>query len=341
MKKVALLTLILALAALGCAPRKESSARLETGTPAYQLAKDLNGVLPIFDPEKNSVLISTSKFDVTVADIVEIFLKSMGSQASQIRSLDAPRLEGVVAQAASQLAERKLLLAAAKESRITATAEDIQSGLNAQYDQVGGETQFQEMLKTNGIGFDYVKKTVAEDLVIRKYIERTLTANIRVTAAEIQKAYDADKSASVRHILLLTQGKSESEKTAIREKMKGILARAKNGEDFAGLAKQFSEDPGSKDGGGLYQDVTRGRMVKPFEDAAFGVPVGEISDIVETSYGYHILRVEERKKESEPLEQAKAELESQIKERKLPAAFESHLAELKTKAKYAALKIKP
>ena len=79
--------------------------------------------------------------------------------------------------------------------------------------------------------------------------------------------------------------------------MEGILKRAKSGEDFSELVKQYTEDRGSKDKGGLYENFSRGKMVKPFENAAFSVPVGQISDIVETNYGYHILKIIDRKKD--------------------------------------------
>jgi len=65
---------------------------------------------------------------------------------------------------------------------------------------------------------------------------------------------------------------------------------------------EFTEDPGSKSSGGLYADFEKGKMVPEFEEAAFSVPIGEISDIVETQYGYHILKVIDRKKEDRPRE---------------------------------------
>jgi parvulin-like peptidyl-prolyl isomerase len=122
--------------------------------------------------------------------------------------------------------------------------------------------------------------------------------------------------------------------------MEDILARAKKGEDFAALAKQYTEDPGSKENGGLYEDFGRGKMVKPFEHAAFSVPVGQISDIVETTYGYHIIKVENRKKETQPLDQVKAQIEAQIKQQKQNAAFETLLTGLKKKADFRAVPIK-
>jgi parvulin-like peptidyl-prolyl isomerase len=160
------------------------------------------------------------------------------------------------------------------------TPEEIKKALEAQYARAGSEAQYAEMLKTKGVSLDHVKKSITDDLTIGKYLDAAMADSVKVAEAEIQKAYVEDRTATVRHILLLTQGKTAAEKADIRKRMEDILARAKKGEDFAALAKQYSEDPGSKDKGGLYEDFGRGKMVKPFEDAAFSVAVGQVSGIV-------------------------------------------------------------
>ena len=83
----------------------------------------------------------------------------------------------------------------------------------------------------------------------------------------------------------------------VREKAEAVLSRARAGEDFAALAKEFSEEEASKDKGGDLGWVVRGSMVKPFEDAAFALQDGEVSDIVETAYGLHIIKVTGRRME--------------------------------------------
>ncbi|MDW7681599.1 MAG: peptidylprolyl isomerase, partial [bacterium] len=132
-----------------------------------------------------------------------------------------------------------------------------------------------------------------------------------------------------RHILMNTQGKSEQEKMEIYQKMEKILAEAKSGKDFAMLANNYSEDPGSNTRGGLYENFEQGAMVEPFDRAAFSLPVGEISDIVETQYGYHILKVLDRKKDTRPYDQVRSELLEEVKNQKRKEVVPNFIEELK------------
>lgn len=101
-------------------------------------------------------------------------------------------------------------------------------------------------------------------------------------------------SASVRHILFSTQGKPQAEVFQIRAKADSIMGAIKAGSNFGDLAAQFSEDPGSKDKGGVYEFFPRGRMVPPFENFAFEQSIGSIG-VVTTSYGFHIVEVLKQK----------------------------------------------
>lgn len=340
LKKIFIVCILIAAVVAGCSSRKES-AKLVQGTPAYQLAKDLAAKLPSLDPDKNEVMISTKKFTITTGDIIQTFQDRMGTRAAQFKELNAQDLKNAMEQNALRMGEKKLLLAASAKTKISVTPDELTKALNDQYSQAGGEQQFLEILKTNGVAVESFKQAIQDDLLIQKYLEANLFKTIAATDAEIQKAYTEDKTASVRHILLLTQGKPDAEKAGIHKKMEDLLAKVKSGEDFAALAKQYSEDPGSKDDGGLIpEEFGRGRMVKPFEDAAFSVPVGQISGIVEAAYGFHILKVEGRNKETLPLDQVKTQLEEQIKKQKKIVIYESHLAKLKEKAKFSTVGFK-
>jgi len=96
-----------------------------------------------------------------------------------------------------------------------------------------------------------------------------------------------------RHILFSTEGLDETEAEKVRIKAEGVLARILNGEDFATLAGEFSEDPGSKNNGGLYENIERGSFVTEYEAAAFSLNPGEVYPaLVASGYGYHIIKLE-------------------------------------------------
>ena len=330
MKKLMVLSSVLAVLAAGCT-RKAENVTLKEGTPAYQLAKDLAAKVPSLDPAANNVLVRAKNFEITTTEIIQTIQDNAGSRTAQLKDMDAGQLKSIVERSAVQLGEKKLLLGEALKAKAVAPPGDLDKALKAEYDRAGGEQGFLDALKTNGISIDHVKKSLEEQLLINSFLEAALSKEAQVKPEDVEKAYGEDKTASVRHILLLTQGKNEQEKTEARKKIEDILAKAKAGEDFAALAKQFSEDPGSKDNGGFYQDFARGAMVKPFEDAAFSVPVGQISGIVETAYGYHILQVVDRKKETRPLTEVRAEIEARIKQGRQVDAFSTYITKLKEK----------
>jgi len=331
MKQLIILSLMFTFFVFGCS-KGGDEAGFKKGTPAYKLAQELTSILPLLDPEKNTVLISTNTFEITVGEVLESIQSFMGKRSDQLKSFDAVGLKQIIDENAMQLAERKLLLYEAEKAKIAISPEELDKTMNFQYDRSGGKESFLKILAENGIDIEHVKESIKKDLLIQNYVEGALAGELTVSEEDIQKAYKEEKTASVRHILLLTQEKSESEKKEILKKMEDILARARKGEDFTELAKKHSEDPGVKENEGLYKDFSRGAMVKPFEDAAFSVPVGKISDVVETQYGYHILKVIDRKKEERPLDEARIEIEGKIKQTMKTEAYVTFLDKLKEKA---------
>jgi peptidyl-prolyl cis-trans isomerase D len=106
--------------------------------------------------------------------------------------------------------------------------------------------------------------------------------------------YQVPNRVHVQHILLTTVGKTDAEVEEIRKKAEDILKQVKKGGNFADLAKKYSEDPGSKDKGGDLGFITQGQTVPEFEKTAFGLEKGQVSDLVKTQYGFHIIKVLEK-----------------------------------------------
>jgi len=321
----------------GCAPKAEKVA-LKEGTPAFALARELATKIPALGPDKTTVLAEAKGIAVTAAEVLLTMRNNMGNLTEKLKEADAGRLKEIFDQGAKQIVERKLLLKAANAAKTVVPPSELDQAIQSEYGRAGGEEAFLKALKDADVSVDYVKTSVGETLLINKFLQAIAEKGPKVSEDELRKAYaeeaKGDKTASVRHILILTQGKTEAEKAESLKKIEGILARAKAGEDFAELAKQYSEDPGSKDNGGLYENFSRGQMVKPFEDAAFSVPVGEISGVVETNFGYHILKIIDRKKETRSFEEIRPELEARLAEAKQGTAVQDYIKGLKDKAKF-------
>jgi foldase protein PrsA len=161
------------------------------------------------------------------------------------------------------------------------------------------EKKFEQLLKQ--------QKLTRQDIVSTMTLINGSIVYVRkqVTEDDIKKRYAAEKDqftlASVRHILVKFEGRKEEEALKIANE---LIGRLKKGEDFAKLASEKSEDPGSKDNGGLYADADVSQWVPEFRDAALTLPLNEISQPVKTEYGYHIMRVEKREINHEKAKQA-------------------------------------
>ena len=143
---------------------------------------------------------------------------------------------------------------------------------------------------------------------------------------ENQQQFSTPEQVRASHILFKTEGKDEA---AVRKQAESVLARAKAGDDFAKLANAHTEEEIGKTRGGDLDFFGRGQMAKEFEDAAFALKPGEISDIVKTSFGLHIIKTtDHRPATTRPLEEARGQIEDQLKTEKANAEAERLAAEL-------------
>jgi peptidyl-prolyl cis-trans isomerase D len=159
----------------------------------------------------------------------------------------------------------------------------------------------------------------------------------QVTDAEIQqyytqhqKDYQVDDQVKVRHILIKVDGNDPKADAAAKAKAQGILDQLHKGGDFADLAKKNSDDPGSKDQGGELGFLKRGATVPEFDQAAFSLQPGQLSGLVRSKYGYHIIQVEEKQTaHTRPLDEVKASILATLtrqKEGQQEQAFAQQLA---------------
>lgn len=147
-------------------------------------------------------------------------------------------------------------------------------------------------------------------------------SRVQVTPQDEESFYNSHKNdrfttpaqVHARHILFSVEpGAPEADKAKVKETATGVLTRARGGEDFATLAKTYSQDPGTAPKGGDLGFFPRGRMVKEFEEAAFNLSAGSISDVIESQFGYHIIKAEAVERERvRTLEETRAEIRQEL-----------------------------
>lgn len=214
----------------------------------------------------------------------------------------------------------------AKKANVTVTDADIDAEIEDLKEQFGGEEALNSALAQSSMTLDDLKKQMPLQVEIRKILEPKVT----VTDEEISTYYEENKATlnqeeevQASHILVAT-----------KEEADAIVKQLAEGGDFAALATEKSTDTGSKDKGGDLGFFKKGDMVPEFSDAAFAMKVGETSGAVKSDYGYHIIKVTDRKEAKEyTLEEKKAEIEKTLKSQKVSEMSTTWLQDLTTNAK--------
>jgi peptidyl-prolyl cis-trans isomerase C len=243
-------------------------------------------------------------------------------------------------QALESMIVEQLLAEQVKKEGINITDKDVNDKLNEIIAaQPGGMTMesFKAMLAAQGQSFDVVKEQIKKTLGYEK-----LLGIVEVNDAEAKAFYDENKEdfnkpeqVKASHILVkVAPTATPEEKTAAKAKIDGLLKQVKGGGDFAALAKENSDDPGSKIMGGDLGFFDRNTMVKEFADTAFAMKVGQVSNVVETQYGYHIIKVTDRKEGGlTSFDKAKADIVRSLQDKKKNELFRQLIEKVKAGAK--------
>jgi len=238
-----------------------------------------------------------------------------------------------------QMIDEKVLIHEAKRKKIDVTRKEIQDGIEEIKKRFATEEEYNQELAKQGLSEEKFKEQVKEQLMVIKLIDQEVKAKVvSPTDSDIGDFYKQHESemvepeqVRVRHILIKVDEKTD--KTAALKRIREILNEAKTGKtSFAELAKKYSEDPSAVRGGDIGFFV-KGQMVRKFEDAAFALNVGQISDVVETEYGYHIIQcIEKKAAEKKSLEEIRDYLRNFIFQKRMEEYYENWLRRLRDKA---------
>lgn len=210
-----------------------------------------------------------------------------------------------------------------KKANITVTDEELQKEMNEVIESYGGVDYVNTYLAMQGLTLEDLKEDVLSYLKVMKLLEPRLTATEEEIVAyfEANKSYfDQPEQVEASHILVYEE-----------ETAKEVKRKLDEGADFAQLAAEYSKDTGNAQYGGELGYFGRGEMVEEFEEAAFSMKVGEISDPVKTKFGYHIIKVTDRKEaKAANLEDSREEIKEILKGQKLNTEYATWLNEKKT-----------
>ncbi|HBA89521.1 MAG TPA: peptidylprolyl isomerase [Geobacter sp.] len=273
---------------------------------------------------------------------VDRAVKVMLAQNQIEQPLPPESMKEAESAALEQLTSAEILYQEASKLAIKDLDKQIAEKVAQNRSKFKSDAEFEEALK----GIDMTAKDLHDftrkDIVINNFIQTQFASKATATEAEAKKFYDDNMEqyfkkpevARASHILIgIDEKATAEERKKAKEKAEALLKRIKGGEDFAAIAKSDSSCPSASQGGDLGV-FGRGQMVPPFEDAAFGLKPGEVSGVVETQFGYHIIKlVDKQASSAEKFENVKDKITEFLKKEKMQKELSAFIDQLRKTAK--------
>lgn len=261
---------------------------------------------------------------------------AVGARGDQLELLTRLREEAM-----ERLIEQALVCQAAEAAGIRIGDAEVEAGVAELRDVFDSDASFRLRLEEEGFTEASYRDHVRQMIAAKRYLDDIRMQAAEVSDAELERYYHENErrltfpeQVRVRHILLTWRPLgTQDDRAAVREQMEPILARARAGEDFAALAREFSQDTATRAAGGDTGFFHSGQMVPAFERAAFSLQPGEISDIVQTPFGVHILRLEERREPHlVPLDEVREQLREYVRGERAESAVRDEIERLRAAA---------
>ena len=305
-------------------------------TPADASAKPVADSKPIVLPE---VVATVNGQNITSQQLEEIFKAAVEGSGSKSADLTNEQKLGAYNQLLQELIMDKLVAGAAAGEKVTDA--DVDAVIAKIKKQFPDEKIFEEQLKQAGQTPEKLKENLRTMLQQQLWMKSQVTAS-DVTETQAQSFYDSNtkefeqpETVKASHILfMLKPDATEADVTKQKEAATKAAERATKGEDFGGLAKELSEEPGAKESAGDLGFFTKDRMVPEFANAAFSQKIGDISQPVRSQFGWHVIKVTETKPASTvPFPEVKDQITAYLKSNSQREAVQSVLKKLKESAK--------
>jgi peptidyl-prolyl cis-trans isomerase C len=289
--------------------------------------------------EKNAALVNG------VAISMEQYTKELNIQIDRVSrqggQVTDDQLAALKNDILDSLIEREVLYQQSQKDGIQITDQTIDDQLAAIKKRFPNETEYKNALSKMNLSENEVKAQIKRGLSIKELIDQQVTSKVVITDEESKAYYDKNpqrfkqpEQIKASHILIKVDAKAdEAKKAEARQKIEEVQQKLKDGGDFAALAKEYSEGPSSAKGGDLGY-FRHGQMVKPFEEAALALKPNEVSDVVETRFGYHLIKVYDNKPEQTlAYADVKDKIIQRLKQEKIEKEAVQYVDKLKKDAK--------
>jgi len=256
-------------------------------------------------------------------------------------SVPAAQIQELRKQLLDSLVSSELLYQASQAAGISVAEDAVVQQLQLLQSRFPSEAEFTKYLQDQGLTLDEMKDRARRNLATEQLIKREVDSKVSVSDQEIADYHQKNKermrrpeAVKLSEIFTAAVPRAGADvKSKARQKIESILKEVRGGKDFAALARQFSESPDAKDGGEMGY-VSRNGTLPVLSEAAFKLKVGEVSDVVETPFGYHILKVTDKRSAGDvTLAEAKPQISSLLYQQKEREAFNAYLTGLKAGAK--------
>jgi len=296
-------------------------------TPTFALAKQISGIAAIVNDE---VITST---DVD---------REYALMQKEAEKLPASEKMGLKSAALNRLVDKKLVEQKIRELDIKVSDEDVRLAIEDVKKQNNlAQEALEQALATQGLTFAQYKVQLKEQLERMRLMSQEVRSKIQVGEREMREYYEshrADYGGSetfhARHIFFKVDPKASAEDAAKAEKLAGeVLAKARAGEDFAELAKKYSQDPSAAKDGGDLGTFKRSDMLPEIGDTVAAMKPGDVSSIVSSPAGLHIIKLEQKSQEKgRSFEEVKDSIEEQLYKKKSDERFNQWVKELRNAA---------
>ena len=323
---------LLLLVAAGCSREAKNASTPPPESTEPAVIKPVPAQLP-------DVLARVNGESVTRKEIEEV-IQSIESRAGG--PLPAEQRDRVYRDLIDRAVGYKLLMQEAKARKVNVSDAEVEAKIDEVRKQFPSEDLFKQALASRSLTLDRMKSEARQELAIFRLIEGEIAGKVAVKPEQVEDFYQKNpdqfkepERVRASHILIsVPENADAAAKAQAKTKAEKVLKDVKSGKDFAALAKQHSQDPGSAVNGGDLGFFQQGQMVGPFNDVAFSLKPGATSDLVETQFGYHIIRVVEKNPgRTVPLDEVRPKLEQYLQGQNKETQTEAFVKSLRAKGK--------